>query len=150
MKKVYVVELSLDERAQLTELLKLKAGRVSKEKLARARILLKVDQGPNGAGWSDRKASEALDVGTTMIANTRKRCVLEGFEQALERRPQCRPSKIAKLDGNEEARLIALACGPAPQGRARWTLRLLADHFVLLSEETVSAATICRTLKKTS
>jgi len=150
MKKLYVVELSQDEREQLIELLKLKKGRVSKERLARARVLLKVDQGPLGAGWSDRKTSEALDVGTTMIANARKRFVLEGFDRALERKSQCSPSKIAKIDGGEEARLIAMACGPAPEGRARWTMRLLAERFVLLNEETVSASTICRTLKKTS
>lgn len=150
MPKRYVVQLSLAERGELEELLKLKRGRVSKQKLARARVLLKVDQGPHGPGWSDGKTAEALDVGTTMIANTRKRCVEEGLERTLARKPQCRPSKIAKLDGNEEARLIAMACSPAPKGRARWTLRLLASHFATLSEESVSASTICRTLKKTS
>jgi len=148
--KRYVVELSSAERERLQELLKLKSGRVSKQKLARARVLLKVDQGPQGPAWPDQKVSEALDVGTTMIANTRKRFVLEGFDRALERKTQCRPSKIAKIDGNEEARLIALACGPPPKGRARWTMRLLAGQFVTLSEESVSASTICRTLKKTS
>lgn len=150
MAKRYVVELSAVERDKLQELLKLKRRRVSKQKLARARVLLKVDQGPQGSAWPDYKVSEALDLGTTMIANTRKRFVLEGFERALQRKPQCRPSKIAKLDGNEEARLIALACSPAPKGRARWTLRLLANRFVTLSEESVSSSTICRTLKKTS
>jgi len=149
MAKRYVVELSLAERERLQELLKLRRGRVSRQRLARARVLLKVDQGEHGPGWPDRKVSEALDVGTTMIANTRRRFVETGLEQTLVRKPQCRPSKIAKIDGNEEARLLALACSPAPKGRARWTLRLLADHFVTLSEETVSASTICRTLKKT-
>ncbi len=113
--------------------------------------MLKVDEGEFGPGWTDEAVAEALDVGTTMVRNVRQRFVEDGFEAAIDRKRQRSPSRLRKLDGEAEARLLAIACGEPPAGRARWTLHLLAEELVTLQVvDTVSHDTVWRTLKKTN
>jgi transposase len=149
MRKVYRVSLTADERAALGALIR--GGRASALRLARARILLKADQGDDGPAWSDAAVAAALDVAENTVANVRQRFVERGLDGALTRKPQDRPSKPRTLDGRAEARLVALACSEPPAGRARWTLQLLADRLVALRVvETISADTVGRALKKTT
>jgi hypothetical protein len=145
MRKKYVVRLTDAEREILTGLLK--RQRVAAQKVRRARILLKADaDGPN---WADAKIAEAFDCRTRSVESLRERLVTEGFEIALHGRPKSRVrSKI--LDGEQEAKIIALRLGPPPRGFANWTLRLLAERAVALEiVESVSYETVRRTLKKT-
>jgi hypothetical protein len=147
MRKVYRVTLTADERAELEALIRKGTG--AAQKLARARILLKADQGPDGPAWADERVSDALDVAVRTVGNVRQRFVEGGLAGALARKPQCRPSKVRLLDGRAEAHLIALACSEPPAGRAHWTLQLLADRLVELRVvPTVSADTVGRALKK--
>ena len=146
MRKKYVVRLTDAEREILTGLLK--RQRVAAQKMRRARILLKADaEGPN---WTDARIAEAFDCRTRSVESLRERLVTEGFEIALHGRPKSRVrSKI--LDGEQEAKIIALRLGPPPQGFANWTLRLLAERAVALEiVESVSYETVRRTLKKTT
>ena len=147
MHKIFVVRLSEEERSTLSG--SVKVGKAAARKLTRARILLKVDQGDSGPSWTDERVAEALDVGTTTVRNVRQRFVEEGLEAAINRKKQKRPSRMRKLDGAAEARLVAIACSEPPTGRRRWTLHLLADQLIALQiVETVSHDTIWRTLKK--
>jgi len=147
MSKVYRVNLTAGERAELEALVRKGAG--AAQRLTRARILLKADQGPDGPAWADAQVAAALDVAVNTVANIRQRFVEGGLAGALARKPQCRPSKARLLDGRAEARLIALACSEPPAGRAHWTLQLLADRLVELRVvETISADTVGRALKK--
>lgn len=148
MRKKYHVTLTAEERESLGKLIS--SGKASARKLTRARILLKADEPEDGAGWDDEAISEALEVGLSTIYRVRRRFVEEGLEAALEQR---RPRRLyrRKLDGEGEAHLIALACSSPPQGRERWTLRLLADRLVELGYvEDLSHETVRRVLKKTS
>lgn len=148
MRKKYVVFLSEDERVYLHQLIA--AGTAPARKLARARILLKTDQGSAGPGWVDQRIADAVEVSQPTVSRVRKQFVQEGLEAALHRRPS-RREYYRKLDGEQEARLIALACGAPPAGRATWSLRLLADKLIELEiVDTVSYQTVRRTLKKTS
>jgi len=148
MKKKYVVELTEEERQTLQQLVS--AGKASAHKLTHARILLKADSSSTGPNWQDSKISQALDVGTATIERVRKRLVEEGLEVALNNRKPNRQYKH-KLDGDDEAHLIALVCSQAPQGYQRWTLQLLADQMVELGYvDSLSYETVRRTLKKTS
>ena len=127
------------------------AGKRSARTLTRARILLKADQAAGGPAWEDAKIAEALGCGVRTIERVRQRFVEQGLEAALSHKPQERPSRERRLDGAAEARLIALACSQPPEGRARWTLKLLADKLVELEVvESVSDETVRRVLKKTS
>jgi len=147
MNKRYVARLTDQEREKLTALVS--KGKAAARKLTRARVLLKADA--DGPAWTDEKIAEALDMGRRTVENVRKRLVEEGFEAALNRKKRCRPPREKILDGEKEARLIALACGAPPEGRKRWTLRLLSDKLVELDiVEAVSHETVRRTLKKTS
>jgi len=128
MKKVFIVRLTDEDRLELDSLIC--KGKASALTLTRARILLKADQGDNSEAWTDAEIAEALDVAPKTVFNIRRRWVEEGLEAALNRKKQKRPSRTRKLDGKAEAKLVATCCGPAPQGRARWTLRLLADQLV--------------------
>ena len=155
MKKVYRVTLAEEERQQLEELVRrgnAKSGqKPSALKLTRARILLKSDQSHGGPAWTDAQVAEALDLSPKTVFNIRKKWVELGLEQVLERRQQKQPSRVPKLDGKAEAKIIAISCGPAPEGRSRWTLKLLADKTVELGfAESISPETIRKTLKKTS
>jgi transposase len=147
MAKKYVVRLAEDERGMLHGMVR--AGKAAARKLTHARVLLKADA--DGPGWSDMRIAEALDVGVRTIESLRKQFVEEGLDSALNRRKQVRPSRMPKLDGEAEARLVALACSEAPDGRERWTLRMLADRLVLLDVvDSVSHETVRQALKKTS
>lgn len=154
MKKVYRVCLTEEERDQLTSLVRRGEAKDGKKpsalKLTRARILLKADQSPEGAAWTDAQIAEAIEVSPKTVFNVRKKWMELGIDKVLERRPQSRPSRLPKLDGRAEAKIIATSCEPAPEGRARWTLRLLADKTVELGfAESISPETIRQTLKKT-
>jgi len=143
MAKRYVVNLTSEERSALEKLVN--TGRASAKKQTHARILLKADISAEGSGWSDRQICEALEVSSSCVERIRKRLVEEGLEAALNRRPSSR-----RLDGEQEARLVALACSTPPQGHGSWTLRLLADQMVALQYvESISYETVRRTLKKT-
>jgi transposase len=147
MKKVFIVRLTEEERLQLETLVR--KGKASALTIARARILLKADQGDSGDGWTDAQVAEALDVAPKTVFNVRQRWVEEGLEAALSRKKQECPSRARRLDGEAEAKLLATCRGPAPKGRARWTLRLLADKLVELEAvDSISPETVRRTLKK--
>jgi len=147
MQKKYVVELTSKERKQLTELVK--KGKTAGYKIRHAQMLLKVDQGKKGPGWSDGTVAEAFEAHITTVERLRKRFVEEGLELALERHN--RKNYTRKLDGDAEAHLIALACSEPPEGRNEWTLRLLADKLVELRVvDSISHTTVNRTLKKTN
>lgn len=148
MKKKYPVILSETQREELKSLIA--AGTAPARKLTHARILLKADQSPKGPGWVDERVADAVEVSQPTVARVRKQYFEEGLEAALNRRPPKREYH-RKLDGQQEARLIALACGEPPEGQARWSLRLLADKLVELEivDEEVSYQTVRRTLKKT-
>ena len=148
MAKKYLVTLTAHEREWLSGLVS--AGKRSALTITRARILLKADQAPGGPAWDDARIAEALDCGTRTVERVRQRFVERGLEPALGRKPQDRPSRERKFDGAAEARLIALACSTPPEGRARWTLKLLADKLVELEVfESVGGETVRRVLKKT-
>jgi transposase len=147
--KKYKVTLTADERNSLQDLIA--AGQAAAQKLAHARILLKADASPGGPAWPDARIAEAVEVDVTTIERVRQRFVEQGFEAALVRKKQDRPSRQRKLDGHGEARLVALACSDPPQGRARWTLRLLADKLVELEVvDTISSEAVRQVLKKTN
>jgi len=146
--KKYVVRLSAGEREQLEALIR--KGKRPAQILTKARILLKADVSEAADGWSDSRIAEALDTSIATVERTRRQLVEEGFEAVLIRKynPRCARPRI--FDGAAEAKLIALACGPAPAGQARWSLRLLEEKVVELRiVDSVSDNTIGRTLKKT-
>jgi transposase len=145
--KKYVVELTSEERRQLEGLVQ--KGKVAGYKIRHAQMLLKADQGKQGPGWHDKQIAQAFGAHLTTVERLRKRFVEQGLEVALERHK--RQHYAHKLDGDAEAHLIAIACSEPPEGRNRWTLRLLADRLVELSVvDRVSHMTVSRTLKKTN
>ena len=147
--KKYKDTLTADERNSLQDLIA--AGKAPAQKLAHARILLKADAAPGGPAWADARIAEAVEVDVTTIERVRQRFVEQGLEAALVRKKQDRPSRQRKLDGHGEARLVALACSDPPLGRARWTLRLLADKLAELEVvDTISTEAVRQVLKKTS
>jgi transposase len=144
---VFVVRLAEAERSELDGLVR--KGKASALTIARARILLKADQGKDGEAQTDAQVAGALSVATKTVFNVRRRWVEDGLETALRRKKQDCPSRPRKLDGHAEAKLVAACCGPAPQGRARWTLRMLADKLVeLQAVDSISPETVRGTLKK--
>jgi len=148
MAKKYVVRLSEAERAELQALVK--RGRTAARKRLHAQILLKADQGEHGPAWSDAAIRTAVEVSSRTVERVRQCLVEEGLPPALNGRLQAR-YKSPKLDGQQEAHLIALACSAPPTGRNRWTLRLLADRLVELEYvDTVSYETVRQVLKKTN
>jgi transposase len=149
LKIKHVVRLSPEERQKLEEMLR--KGKVAAQRRQHAQILLKVDEGPLGPAWTNQRTAEAVGVSVQTVINVRKRLVEGGFEAALQRKKQVRPSRSIVLDGEKEARLIALACGKPSAGNARWTLRLLADKLVELQiVDRVSLETVRQSLKKTN
>ena len=147
MKKKYPVILSEAERDELKRLIA--TGTAPARKLTHARILLKADESLEGAGWVDERVAEAVEVSQPTVSRVRKQYFCEGLEAALNRRPPKRDYR-RKLDGEQEAHLIALACSKPPEGQTRWSLRLLADKLVELDVvEDISHQTVRRTLKKT-
>jgi transposase len=148
VKKKYVVELTTEERSQLQTIVR--AERIAAHKRRHAQMLLKVDQGVEGPGWSDAAVAEAFDCTLRSVERLRIRLVERGFEAGLEHGNRGK-NRARKLDGVAEARLIALACGEAPAGRNRWTVRLLADQIVALEiVESCSKSAVHRVLKKTN
>ena len=143
MRKKYIVKLTAEETKRLRRLLS--CGKDNARKLTRARILLKADE-----GWTDNEITSALDVSRPTVERVRRRFVKRGFEASLSHRSPRRDYE-RRLDGDAEARLIALACSAAPEGRERWTLRLLAERLVKLEQvdvESVSYETVRQVLKK--
>jgi len=148
MEKRYVVELTTEERQQLSDLVR--KGKALARRIQHAQILLKVDQSPHGPGWTDQQIAEAYGVTVLTVGRIRQRLVEQGLESALARQPRG-PSAARKIDGAAEAKMIALACSAPPAGRARWTIRLLADKLVELEiVEAVGRETVRKTLKKTN
>ena len=146
--KKYAVRLSGEERERLESLVR--AGKSPAQLLTKARILLKADVSAAGEGWSDSAISVALDTSINNIGRLRRRLVEEGLEAALKRKHNPNSARKRIFDGAAEAKLIALTCSPAPEGFARWSLRLLEEKVVELNiVKQVSDNTIGRTLKKT-
>jgi transposase len=146
--KKYVVRLDVEERDRLNELIR--KGKRSAQLLTKARILLKADVSDGSKGWSDRAIAEALDTSIATVERTRRQLVEEGFEAVLTRKYNPKSARPRIFDGAAEAKLIALTLSPAPDGFARWSLRLLEEKVVELHiVERASDNTIGRTLKKT-
>jgi transposase len=149
MKKKYIVRLEAEERARLEQLVRV--GKAAAYRIRHANILLGVDESEAGPRMKDAEAARAFGVSVQSIESLRRRLVEEGLDAALERKKQVRPSIEKMFDGEKEAQLIALACGPKPEGRARWTLELLAERVVALQiVEHCSPQTVMRVFKKTS
>lgn len=148
MVKKYVVRLSAAERAVLTDLIT--AGNAAARAQTHARMLLKADQGPDGPAWIDAEIVAALDGGERTVERVREAWVTHGLEAALSPRP-ARAHRPRRLDGEQEAQLVALACSAPPAGRKRWTLRLLANRLVELEVVAgIAPETVRQTLKKTT
>ena len=146
--KKYIVRLNKTERQKLSALVK--TGKAAGYKRQRAQILLKADIGPEGPALKDRDIAESIDVSDRTVERTRQRLVEQGLEKALEREVRQR-SKAPRLDGEQQAHLIALVCSEPPEGRNRWSLKLLANKMVILNHvESVSPETIRQVLKKRS
>src|SRR6516162_5663073 len=144
----YVVRLEAEERQELLDLVA--KGKRAASVLTRARILLKADAGAAGPDWKDDEITEALDTSLSTVHRVRQAFVEEGLEAALNRKKPT-DRQYRKLDGDQEARLVALACSQPPAGRARWTLQLLADRLVALKVvDSISGECVRTTLKKTT
>lgn len=147
MNKKFIVRLSDEERAVCQEVIKKLKG--SSQKVRRAQILLKADA--DGPGWTDSRIAEAFNCRVQTIENLRKRLVTEGFAAALERKKRQEPPTPPKLDGEGEAKLIAMRLGKPPAGYGHWTLQLLADELVALEVvDSISHETVRTVLKKTA
>jgi len=145
-KKIYIVKLTPEERAELETLVR--RGKVAGWKVQRAQALLKCDQGEQGPGWIDERVAEAFGCTRQSVEHWRKQAAEEGPLSLLERKPRPPPT-APKLDGEGEARLVALACSKPPQGRARWTLQMLADALVRLQVvDAICDETVRQALKK--
>ena len=146
--KKYRVKLSKEEQQELRGLVS--RGKAAAYKQTHARILLLSDENQAEGGMKDVEIARSLKVGTATVERVRRRWMEEGLERGLERKEQVN-RRPKKLDGAGEAQLIALACSQAPEGRAGWTLRLLADRLVQREiVESISAETVRNTLKKTN
>jgi hypothetical protein len=145
MYKKYIVRLSVEERSILEEVIKKLKG--TSERVRRAQILLKADaDGPN---WTDQKIAEAFDCRTQTVENIRENLVTKGFEAAINRKKRETPPRKKLLDGEQEAKLIAMRLGSPPDGFANWSLRLLAEKVVELEiVDSISYETVRQTLKK--
>lgn len=146
MEKKYIVRLTDEERNVLRDVVKKLKG--TSQKVRRAQILLKADaDGPN---WTDKKIAEAFSCRTKTVENIRQRLVTDGFEIALNGKKRDTPPRQKLLDGEQEAKVIALRLGEPPKGFVNWTLRLLAEQVVELEiADSISHETVRRTLKKT-
>ena len=144
----HVVRLEAEDREWLQTLLR--KGGQAESVIKRARVLLKVDESRQGPGWSDERIAEFAEVGPSTVHRVRQRFVEKGLKEAVFRK-KAEGRQYRKLDGEQEAHLIALACSQAPEGRARWTLHLLADRLVALRVVAkISHECVRRTLKKTN
>lgn len=145
----YKVTLSKEERGTLEAMTR--SGKIPVKKFSHARILLLCDAGDhNSAPWPVAKVAEAMGVSTRTVEHLKQRFVEEGLESALVRKSSNKPRDIT-FDGAFDARITTLACSEPPPGRARWTLRLLAEKAVELKfADSVSTMTVQRSLKKTN
>jgi len=147
MEKKYIVRLTEAERETCREVIKKLKGTI--QKVRRAQILLKGDA--DGAAWTDRRIAEAFCCRTKSVENIRQRFVEQGFEQTLERKKSAQPPANKRLDGVQEAKVLATRLGPPQKGYSNWTLRLLARRVVELEiVEAISHETVRQTLKKTA
>ena len=147
MSKRYRVELTPEQRQELKDLIS--TGKPSNATNRHARILLKADGAPGGPQWTDEQISDALEVSVRTVARVRQAFVQSGMDRALHRQPRS-DAQQSKMDGRAEAQLVALVCSAPPEGRARWTLQLLADRVVELTDlDSVSYETVRRVLNKT-
>ena len=148
MPKTHRVELTNDDRRWLFEFIG--RGEAPVREQTRARVLLKADEGPEGPAWSDDWIAEALELSTGGVAGIRRRFSKRGVKGTVKRKAPDREYET-KLDGEQEADLIRIACSEAPEGRSQWSLRLLADRMVELNiVEDLSHETVRQTLKKTN
>lgn len=148
MEKRYRVTLTTEERQDLRKMVS--TGKAAARMLMRARVLLLADQADGGPGKSDPEICEAVCCGRATVERVRKQFVEDGLDAVLQPKPSHRVYE-KKMDGRLEAHLIATACGAPPEGRSRWTLRLLGDQMVILGHvESLSHETVRRTLKKTT
>lgn len=146
MRKLHRIDLTPTQRAELLALTQ--SGASPARVQTRARILLKADQGPAGPGWTDARIAEALETSARTVARLRRAWTVDGLAAIARKRPRVRTPR--KLDGAGEAHLVAIACSPAPDGRARWTLQLLAAKLVELEiVDGIAPNTVRTTLKKT-
>lgn len=146
--KKYRVNLTLEERDQLHKMVN--TGKAAARRLIHARILLKADESEGGERQKDEDIRKALSINVRTVEKVRQRFVEEGFEAALNPKPASR-RKPRKIDGKNEAHLIALVCGDPPEGRSQWTMQLLADKMVELGHvDSLSGEAVRKTLKKMS
>ena len=147
MHKKHIVRLTNEERETLRSVVRKLKG--SSQKVRRAQVLLKADAG--GPNWTDTRIAEAFDCRTKTVENIRQRLVLDGFEVLLNGKKRESPPRAKKLDGEQEAKVIAMRLGSPPRGFANWTLRLLAKQLVQLEiVDSISPETVRKTLKKTA
>ena len=147
--KKYLVQLTQEQRQALKHLIS--SGVASARKIMHAQILLKADSSETGPAWSDEQIQQTFEVGLSTVERVRKRFVEGGIEEALNRRPQPERPEKRKVNGEQEAHLLALTCSQPPTGHKRWTMRLLADKMVAFGySEHISHKTVWVTLKKTN
>ena len=147
MAKKYIVRLSSEERIELETIVS--KGKVAAHKRLHAQVLLKADISEAGPCWTDAQISDAFDITVQTVENIRQRLVQKGLDAAIKRAKRS-GTRLTKLDGEQEAYLVALTCSDPPEGRARWSLRLLADQMVELNYvDEISHETLRQTLKKT-
>ena len=145
----YSIHLSQEQRDTLEQLTR--SGAAPARKIMHAQVLLKTDKGEFGPRWSDRQIQEAFEVGESTLKRIRQRFLQEGLQAALERKRQPERPHKRKLDGEQEALLVLLACSEAPHGHERWTMSLLRDRMIELQiVQMVSEETVRMTLKKTN
>jgi len=145
MNKKYIVRLTAQEQKELENLVK--KGKNQAYRVKHANILLAIDA--DGPDWPDHQAAKAYKCHQNTVRNVRQRFVEQGLEAALERKKQQAPSRKRVIDGENEARLISVACSTPPEGCAKWTMQMLADELVALKVvDSVSGQTVWRTLKK--
>ena len=145
--KKYIVKLSSDERRYLEGISQ--SRKTATQKVQKAKILLKVDQSESSTYMIDEEAGKLVGTSYKTVANVRKTFVMEGMEAVLNRKKYVSIARTSKISGEEEAHLIALCCSSPPEGRARWTLKLLSSHLVAMDVvESVSSSTVQRALKK--
>ena len=146
-KTKYIVKLSKDEREKLYKLVK--TGKFAASKRQRAQIFLYADEGPDGSCLSDPQIAEKMEISISTVQRTRQHLVEKGLDSALERVKRTKGPNPKKLDAEQEAKLISLACIEAPKGHARWSLRLLSERMVALDYvDSISHETVRQTLKK--
>ena len=147
-KKIYVVKLTAEERTELEGLVR--KGKAAGWKIQRAHMLLKCDQGPDGPGWIDQRIADAFGCTRQSVEIWRKQAVEEGPLSLLVRKARAAPPTPPKLDGEQQAHLVKLACSQPPEGRAHWTMQLLAEWLVQLEVvDKIGPEAVRRTLKKT-